>query len=338
MDGNRRTDRNGRTVGGTASGRSRAPLLPAGRSGQAWQASGGSTPTVLYDELEAQRLESQGPTRTPSPTRHATGVVTMTRFHIVSDVHGAGAALARAADGSDVFVCLGDLILFLDYDDPRHGIFADLLGADHAAEYIRRRTNNEFDEARRLSDAAWRRLGIEDPAQRRDVIMEKVREQYAELFDALPRPALLTYGNVDVPSMWQDYLQPDHRVLDAEVIDIDGLRCGFIGGGLVSPMRTPYELTEAEYANKVDALGPVDVLFTHIPPRLPELTYDTVARRFEFGSEALLEYVHRYSPRYHFFGHVHQPLAQRTRIGRTEAINVGHFNARRAPFAIDIRP
>ena len=29
----------------------------------------------------------------------------------------------------------------------------------------------------------------------------------------------------------------------------------------------------------------------HIPPALPELTYDVVARRFEFGSEALLEHI-----------------------------------------------
>ena len=43
------------------------------------------------------------------------------RVNIVSDVHGADGALAKAAEGSDVFVCLGDLILFLDYDDPEAG-------------------------------------------------------------------------------------------------------------------------------------------------------------------------------------------------------------------------
>ena len=39
------------------------------------------------------------------------------RLHAVSDVHGAADDLARAAEGSDVFLCLGDLVLFLDYDD-----------------------------------------------------------------------------------------------------------------------------------------------------------------------------------------------------------------------------
>ena len=37
-----------------------------------------------------------------------------------------------------------------------------------------------------------------------------------------------------------------------------------------------------------------------------------------------------------FFGHVHQPLAARTRIGRTECINVGHFQGRGRPYVIDL--
>ena len=36
-------------------------------------------------------------------------------------------------------------------------------------------------------------------------------------------------------------------------------------------------------------------------------------------------------PRYALFGHVHQPLARRVRIGRTECVNVGHFRATGMP-------
>ena len=43
-------------------------------------------------------------------------------------------------------------------------------------------------------------------------------------------------------------------------------RVGFVGGGLVSPNRTPYEVSDEAYAAKVAALGEVDVLCTHIPP------------------------------------------------------------------------
>jgi Icc-related predicted phosphoesterase len=258
------------------------------------------------------------------------------RTHIVSDVHGAGHALADAAQGCDVFVCLGDLILFLDYDDPDRGIYADLFGVDHARAYIEARTANRFDEARALSDAAWAGIGITDRAQRWGILESMVRVQYEELFAAMPTPALMTYGNVDVPAMWPHYARDGHRIVDAEVVDVEGQRWGFVGGGLRSPMRTPYEIEPEEYAAKLAALGPVDVLFTHIPAKHPLLNYDIVARRFEIGSEAITAYVLQHQPRYHFFGHVHQPLAQRTRIGRTECVNVGHFHGRERPFVIDL--
>jgi Icc-related predicted phosphoesterase len=39
-------------------------------------------------------------------------------------------------------------------------------------------------------------------------------------------------------------------------------------------------------------------------------------------------------PRYALFGHVHQPLVSRIRLGRTECINVGHFRATGQPFVL----
>jgi Icc-related predicted phosphoesterase len=255
---------------------------------------------------------------------------------VASDVHGAARALSTAADGSDVFVCLGDLILFLDYDDPERGIFADLFGADHAREYIELRTANRFEEARTLSNEAWARLGVQDPQEKRALMTAMVKAQYEELFDVMPTPAYLTYGNVDLPALWPEYLSDGHRVVDGEVVQVAGQRWGFVGGGLLSPMRTPFEISEAEYAAKVAALGPVDILFSHIPPAIPELVYDVAARRFEIGSLALLEYVRQHQPRYHLFGHVHQPLTARRRIGRTECVNVGHFHGLQRPFVLDV--
>lgn len=125
------------------------------------------------------------------------------------------------------------------------------------------------------------------------------------------------------------------HVLDGEVTEIGGQRVGFVGGGLHSPMRTPYELSESEYAAKVEALGRVDVLCCHIPPALPELLYDTEARRLERGSSAVLDVIRDTSPRLVLFGHVHQPLVARMRIGCTECINVGHFRSRGRPYVLD---
>jgi Icc-related predicted phosphoesterase len=158
--------------------------------------------------------------------------------------------------------------------------------------------------------------------------------QYAQLFGALPEPAYLTYGNVDVPRMWEQYLKPGHHVLDGGTVELGGWTFGFVGGGLTSVYRTPYEMSEDEFRAKIEAVGEVDVLCTHIPPAVPELLYDTVARRLEKGSVALLEAIKTIQPRYSIFGHVHQPLARRTRIGATECLNVGHFRATGAPFVL----
>ncbi|MDO9486418.1 MAG: metallophosphoesterase [Actinomycetota bacterium] len=258
------------------------------------------------------------------------------QIHVVSDVHGAAQALVGADVGADLFVCLGDLILYLDYEDPSQGIYAELFGEQHSREYIQARTAGQYEQARALSTAAWAGLGIVDPLDRRAAMETHIRRQYAEMFSAMPEPALLTYGNVDLPPMWADFLKPGHQVVDGAVVEFAGLRLGFVGGGLTSPMRTPYELDPQAYAATLEQLEPVDILFTHIPPKSAVLNYDVIARRFETGSSAINAYIERVQPKYHLFGHVHQPLHQRARIGKTECINVGHFNARRTPFVLTV--
>jgi Icc-related predicted phosphoesterase len=253
------------------------------------------------------------------------------RVHVVSDVHGSAQALARAGDGADVLVCLGDLVLFLDYADSRAGIFADLFGPAAAEHLVALRTARRFDDAREFSQRLWAGLG-RDP---REVLEEAVNAQYAAMFAVLPEPTYLTYGNVDVPRLWAQHLKPGHTVLDGEVADLGGRTWGFVGGGLRTPMRTPYEIDDETYAAKVAAVGAVDVLACHIPPDVPGLLYDVEARRFERGSAAVLDAIRDTAPGLVLFGHVHQPLRSRTRIGRTECINVGHFRARGAPYALE---
>jgi Icc-related predicted phosphoesterase len=254
------------------------------------------------------------------------------RVHVVSDVHGRHEALRGAADEADALLCLGDLLLFVDYSDHGQGIFPDLFGAEAAREFIALRTAQRFDEAREMSRRLW--AGLDgDPAAHLEAA---VSQQYEQLFAALPAPAYLTYGNVDIPRLWSEHLRPGHHVLDGERVELGGWTFGFVGGGLRSPYRTPNELPDDVYAAKVAAVGDVDVLCAHIPPAVPELLYDTVAHRMERGSQALLEAVRRSGPRYLLFGHVHQPLARRVRIGDTECINVGHFRATGRPFALDL--
>ena len=256
------------------------------------------------------------------------------RVHVVSDVHGNDVALAKAGDGADALICLGDLILFLDYDDPEGGIFAELFGPEASRELIALRTARRFDDARVLSQSLWSSV----PGGRAVALEAAVRGQYERIFGAMMTPTYLTYGNVDLPALYPDYLREGLHLLDGEVVEIGGLRFGFVGGGLQTPMRTPFEISEDEYAEKVRAVGSVDVLCSHIPPDLPELCYDVVARRMERGSAAVREAIEATQPRWSLFGHVHNPLAGRARIGRTECINVGHFRSRGTPFVLEWEP
>src|SRR5260221_1602333 len=205
------------------------------------------------------------------------------RVHVISDVHGRTDAPRRACGGADALICLGDLLLFLDYADHSRGIFADLFGAQAAREFIALRTAQQFDAAREFSSG----LSASLPGEPAATINAAVAAQYAELFDAMPTPAYLTYGNVDIPRLWADHLRAGHQVLDGGRVDIGGLTFGFVGGGLRSIYRTPNEIDDDTFAAKVDAVGAVDVLCAHIPPQAPELLFDTGAQRMERGSPAL---------------------------------------------------
>lgn len=253
------------------------------------------------------------------------------RLHVVSDVHGQADALARAGEGADALICLGDLILFVDYVDPSAGIMGTLFGPENVGRFVGLRTARRFEEARAFSGSLWQTL--DDP---RATIRDAVRAQYAAMFAAMPDATYLTYGNVDLPELFDEFVRPGMVLLDGAVADIGGTRVGFVGGGLPTPMRTPFEVPEGAYDAKVAALGPVDVLATHIPPHLPELLYDSVAGRFERGSVAVLEAIQQHQPDVAVFGHVHQAHTRRVRIGRTRCINVGHFRSRQRPFVLDV--
>src|SRR5260370_3664504 len=202
------------------------------------------------------------------------------RVHVVSDVHGRADALRGAADGADALVCLGDLLLFVDYADHRKGIFPDLFGADAARQFIALRTAQRFDEARQMSAQLWAGLDGDPRAH----VEAAASRQYAELFGALPSPSYLTYRNVDIPQMWPSHLRPGHPVLHRQRTEIGGWSFGFVGGGLRTVYRTPNELGDDIFAAKVDAVGQGDGACAHIPPPPPVVLFATWARRLEPGS------------------------------------------------------
>ncbi|HEY3262360.1 MAG TPA: metallophosphoesterase [Pseudonocardiaceae bacterium] len=265
------------------------------------------------------------------------------RVHVVSDVHGNTGALARAGDGADALVVLGDLIDFVDYHDHTGGILGRIFGPEVVRRFAELRSGGGTGETGDLLTfvrGLWAQL--DDPAQ---VIEHEVREQYGRIFASLTAPTYATPGNVDLPHLWPEFAGAGVTICDGTTADVGGRWFGFVGGGLlpdgVLPRRNgpwrPYLRTPAEFADAVDrirAAPRVDVLASHIPPAVPELCYDVVARHPERGSPQLLQFVRARQPRMALFGHVHAPLARRTRIGRTECVNVGHFQRSETPYVL----
>lgn len=250
---------------------------------------------------------------------------------LVSDVHGAFAALRKVAAGGRTLLILGDLVNLTDYRNGE-GINAELLGPEFAKAAGDARARGDFKAMRRLF-----RETIGDRADEfHQAYLAKVTEQYVEMEAALTGArAFVTYGNVDRPSMLRSHLPDGCRFVDGEVVEIEGLRIGFVGGGTSTPLNAEGEVTDDDMAGKLDRMGPVDVLCSHVPPAVDPLRTDVVTGRAERASEPILEYLHRHRPRFHFYGDVHQPQASRWRVGRTVCHNVGYFRATQRPLVFD---
>ncbi|MGH2705685.1 MAG: metallophosphoesterase family protein [Actinomycetota bacterium] len=239
---------------------------------------------------------------------------------IVSDLHSRVEALRNEIAPNDTLLLLGDLINIVDYT-AMEGILVDVFGVRTVQEVVALRAERRFDEARAV--IARRREGRGSKV--RDHFVALTRKAYREVRDALPHRTCVIFGNADSPSMAEELAGPGVEFVDGKVVELQGLRVGFVGGGLPTALGVAGEISEAEFDAKLDGVGEVDVICTHMPPDLPELTYDTLAARHERGSPRLLEYIREVRPRRAYFGHIHQPLVSSTHVGPTHVVNAGYF-------------
>jgi len=237
---------------------------------------------------------------------------------LVADIHGANRALARVARSGEPLAVLGDLLDLFDYRTGE-GLMADLVGRDVVLEFLRLRERGEGAAAR----AVWRAVEEghrEEVAARFD---ELVRAAYAEVAEALAgAEAYVIHGNADAPGPLRGCLPRGVRWVDGEVVEIEGLRVGFVGGG----PNYPGKRSEEELAEMLGVLAEVDVLCTHVAPAVGPLGRDVISGRPKH-SRAVLEYLLAHRPRWHYFGDVHQPQALSWRVGETLCRNVGYFRA-----------
>lgn len=246
---------------------------------------------------------------------------------IVSDVHAAFAELAAVAALGEPLLVLGDLINFVDYRTGA-GIVADVYGRSHALEFIRNRKKGDWDANRRL----WRRTTAGRSRELAVRTRERVLEQYAAARRALDgADAYVTFGNVDWPDEMRACLSKVARIVDGGVVEIEGYSVGFAGGGVPTPANARGEVSHEAMAEKLEGLGAVDILCTHVPPSIAPLQRDVITGVLERSSTAVLDYLLTHQPSFHYFGDVHQPQANMWRVGRTLCRNVGYFRATARP-------
>jgi Icc-related predicted phosphoesterase len=245
-------------------------------------------------------------------------------IYVVSDLHGEADALRKAVPEGATLVLLGDLINFIDYTSMT-GILAEVFEVEAVERVVELRTEGRVEEARAVMRV--RSAGREEEIS--EAIGVRVRAQYERVFTALAEPTYLILGNVDNPAIAGALAvqTPAVHYADGLTAELEGERFGFVGGALPSPMHVAGEITPQQMRQKIERLGKVDILCSHIPPTVPELCYDTRAHRVERGSSDLLEYICDVQPRRAYFGHIHQPLISAMHIGRTLCVNVGYFRA-----------
>ena len=242
-------------------------------------------------------------------------------IRIISDVHGAVAALRRVAPGDEPLLILGDLINFIDYRS-NEGIVSDVAGQDFVDEVVRLRSIGDFTAAGEL----WRAHSKGREEEFRDLYTTAIAAAYAEICAPLDGvEAYVTYGNVDNPDVMKRYLPESATFVEAQTLVFGGETFGIVGGG-VPTINSPGEISDELMAERLDSIGPVDVLCTHVAPAVRPLAADVIGGRAK-GSQAVLEYIERYQPRHHYFGDIHQPQAVTWRIGETSCTNVGYFRA-----------
>lgn len=245
---------------------------------------------------------------------------------LVADVHGADVALKRVASLGQPLLVLGDLVNLIDYRTGE-GIVADVVGLDTVTRISDLRSRGLHDEA----TAVWFASVEDREVDVRSAVGRGMKAQYERMQSALVgAEAYVMYGNVDRPDMLREHLPASARFVDADVVEIGGWTVGFVGGGMPR-LGTSGEISSADMAKKLERIGDVDILCTHVPPAIEALGRDVIGGGFK-GSVEVLEYIDRVQPQFHYFGDVHQPQATRWRRGSTTCRNVGYFRATGRPY------
>ncbi|HEY6193218.1 MAG TPA: metallophosphoesterase [Bacteroidota bacterium] len=153
----------------------------------------------------------------------------------------------------------------------------------------------------------------------------KEAEEAIRLFQTGPGRIFSVSGNMDLPQ--HDQMMARVGVsLDSRGVKIDGIGFFGVSAAPVSPMHTPYEISEEEIARRIEAgflqvrECPVKVFVPHAPPYGTRV--DIIHMGIHVGSTAVRDFIEENSPAVVVCGHIHEGRGQ-DRLEGSRIVNCG---------------
>ncbi|MDY6793659.1 MAG: metallophosphoesterase [Actinomycetota bacterium] len=242
---------------------------------------------------------------------------------LIADPHGYFKGLVGEVRENDTLLVLGDVLDLIDWAD-LSGILPEVLGKENLVERI----FSAFAAGPEAAMAMREEL-LSLQGEYFQELLRRINDDYRRFTKVLREIGCRTYiiyGNSDMPEILESSLDGLHKSTLVEGrVELEGETFGFVPGPLYSPFKMPREIDDEEFGSRLEELGRVDVLCTHIPPRWDAALFDVVAERPVEGSEKLLEYIEREKPALVYHGHVHHPAQRAVRIGDTKVVNVAYY-------------
>ncbi|MBT3311510.1 MAG: YfcE family phosphodiesterase [Desulfobacterales bacterium] len=148
-------------------------------------------------------------------------------------------------------------------------------------------------------------------------VIEKVRKKASGI--------VAVSGNCDFPEV-DDYLNSENLNFHGNSRIVDGICFVGVGGSLVTPFKTPNEISEDDFKSHLDeAMSgfPVEnplILVSHQPPF--QTSCDVLSSGDHVGSKSVRHFIEDYKPLACFTGHIHESRSI-DKIGMTYVINPG---------------
>jgi Icc-related predicted phosphoesterase len=136
---------------------------------------------------------------------------------------------------------------------------------------------------------------------------------------------LAVAGNMDVPESDNELLRMGIS-LNARGVQIGDVGFFGVSAAPLSPLHTPYELTEEEIARRIESGfamirdAPVKIFVPHSPPYQTKL--DRIFLGTHVGSRSIRIWIDQHQPDIVVCGHIHEARGQDT-LGKTKMINCG---------------